>query len=201
MAHAGGAKKHRWIPLALGVAGLATGLMIGGARAVKEIEISSEWELDAPAEQVFEMLLDTRNYAEWWPEAAGHINTKGPFISTSTVARCVARVPVSFLPFLPALHMTLGFPQIERNQRIRARLTGDVSGIAEWVIVSRGEGEGVTLKHHTRLRLTHPLLNLAALALPEGIWRANLEQMLLEARVGLRRSLEFAEAEFAYSRR
>ncbi len=198
MAHEGGAKKHRWFPLALGAAGLATGLVIGGARAVKEIEISSEWELDAPAEQVFEMLLDTRNYAEWWPEFAGNINTAGPFITASTVARCVARVPVSFLPYLPALHMTLRFPQIERNQRIRARLTGDVSGIAEWVIVP--QGEGVVLKNNTRLRLTHPLLNLAALALPEATWRANLEQMLLEVRVGLRRSLEFAEAEFAFSR-
>ncbi|HLV98625.1 MAG TPA: SRPBCC family protein [Ktedonobacterales bacterium] len=198
MANEGGAKKHRWIPLALGAAGLATGLVIGGARAVKEIEISSEWEIDAPAEQVFEMLLDTRNYAEWWPEIAGHANTAGPFITARTVARCAARVPVSFLPFLPALHMTLHFPQIERNQRIRARLTGDVSGIAEWVIVPHGAG--VVLKNNTRLRLTHPLLNLAALVLPEASWRLNLERMLLEARVGLRRTLEFPEAELALAR-
>ena len=198
MANEGGAKKHWWIPLAIGAAGLATGLVIGGARAVKEIEISTEWEIDAPAEQVFEMLLDTRNYAGWWPEVVGHINTGGPFITASTVARCVARTPVSFLPFLPALHITLHFPQIERNQRIRARLTGDVGGIAEWVIVP--QGAGVVLKHNARLRLTHPLLNLAALVLPEASWRLNLERMLLEARAGLRRTLEYAEVAFAFSR-
>lgn len=192
------ARKRGWLPLALGAAGLATGLVIGGARAVKEIEVSSEWEINAPAEQVFEMLLDTRNYAEWWPEMAGHTNTNGPLINASTVARCVARLPVSFLPFLPALHMTIRFPQIERNLRIRARLTGDVSGIAEWLIVP--QGEGVILKNNTRLRLTNPLLNLAALVLPESSWRTNLETMLREARAGLRRTLEFADAEFALSR-
>ena len=193
-----GARKLRWIPLALGAAGLATGLVIGGARAVKDVEISSEWEIDAPAEQVFEMLLDTRNYAEWWPEMAGQSNTAGPWLTTSAVVRCAARIPVAFLPFLPALHATLCFPQIERNQRIRARLTGDVSGIAEWVIVPHGAG--VLLKSNTRLRLTNPLLNLAVLVLPEASWRSNLEGMLLEVRAGLRRALEFAEVEFAYSR-
>ncbi len=199
MEHERGARKYGWVPLAIGAAGLATGLVIGGARAVKDVELSSEWEIDAPAEQVFEMLLDTRNYAEWWPEVAGHINTDGPFISAGTVARCVARAPIAFLPFLPALHITLRFPQIERNQRIRARLTGDVSGDAEWVLVPRGAG--VLLKQHTRLRLSNPLLNLAALVLPEASWRPHLERMLLEVRAGLRRTLEFAEAEFAFSRR
>ncbi|HEY7356284.1 MAG TPA: hypothetical protein VH590_07450 [Ktedonobacterales bacterium] len=193
------ASKHIWIPLAVGAVGLATGVILGGARAVKEVELSSEWEIGAPAEQVFEMLLDTRNYAEWWPEMAGQTNTRGPLITASTVAQCVARLPVSFLPFLPALHVTLRFPQIERDQRIRVRLTGDVSGIAEWVIVSqRG---GVILKNNTRLRLTNPLLNLAALLLPESFWRVNLERMLLEVRVGLRSALEFAEAEYALYRR
>ncbi len=193
------ARKHIWIPLAVGAAGLAAGTVLGGARAVKEVELSSEWEIDAPADQVFEMLLDTRNYAEWWPEMAGQTNTKGPFITASTVAHCVARVPVAFLWFLPALHVTLRFPQIERDQRIRARLTGDVSGIAEWVIVPRRGG--VILKNNTRLRLTNPLLNLAALLLPESAWRSNLERQLLEVRVGLRRALEFAEAEFVLYRR
>lgn len=193
------ASKHIWIPLAVGAAGLVAGVALGGARAVKEVELSSEWEIGAPAEQVFEMLLDTRNYAEWWPEMAGQTNTRGPLITASTVAQCVARLPVSFLPFLPALHVTLRFPQIERDQRIRVRLTGDVSGIAEWVIVSqRG---GVVLKNNTRLRLTSPLLNLAALLLPESVWRANLERMLLEVRAGLRSALEFAEAEYALYRR
>jgi uncharacterized protein YndB with AHSA1/START domain len=192
------ANRRVWLPLAIGAAGLATGLVLGGARAVKEIEISSEWELDAPAEQVFEMLLDTRNYADWWPEVAGSTNTEGPFITAGTVAQCVARVPVSFLAFLPALHVTIRFPQIERNQRIRARLTGDVTGIAEWVIVP--QGTGVTLKHNTRFRLSNPLFNLAALVLPEASWRVNLERMLLEVRAGLRRSREFAEAGYALYR-
>ncbi len=193
------AKKRGWLPLALGAAGLATGLVIGGARAVKEVEISSEWEINAPADRVFEMLLDTRNYAEWWPEMAGHTNTGGPIINASTVGQCVAPLPISFLPFSPALHATIRFPQIERNQRIRARLTGDVTGIAEWVLVP--QGQGVILKNNTRLRLTRPLLNLAVLALPESTWRANLESMLREARAGLRRALEFTEADVAVSRR
>ena len=198
MEHERRARNRLLLPLAIGAAGLATGIVLGGARAVKDVEISSEWEIDAPAEQVFEMLLDTRNYAEWWPGLVSEVNSTGPLIEVGTVAQCAARVPVAFLPFLPALHFTIRFPQIERHQRIRARLTGDVSGIAEWVIVP--QGAGVVLKNNTRLRLGNPLLNLAALVLPESAWRSNLEQMLLEVRAGLRRTLEFAEAEFALYR-
>ncbi len=195
------ASKRDWrLPLALGAAGLAVGLVMGGARAVKEVEVSSEWAIDAPAEEVFEMLLDTRNYARWWPEMAGHANLGGPFITVSTVVQCAVRLPVSFLPFRPALHVTLRFPQIERNQRIRARLTGDANGIAEWVIVPLG-AEGAILKSYTRLRLRNPLLNLVLLALPESSWRPNLERLLLEVRADLRRTLEFAEAQFVLARR
>jgi uncharacterized protein YndB with AHSA1/START domain len=193
--------KHRWFPLALGAAGLATGLVIGGARAVKEVEISSEWEIDAPAEDVFELLLDRRNYAAWWPALSSQATTRGARITTSTVVQGVVRVPVAFVPFLPALHVTVRFPQIERNQRIRARLTGDVVGIAEWVLVPQSAGAGVLLKNNTRLRLRNPLLNLAALLLPESSWRVHLEQMLLEVRVGLWNALEFASADVALSRR
>jgi carbon monoxide dehydrogenase subunit G len=192
-------RKRGWVPLLIGAAGLATGLVIGGARAVKEVEVSSEWEIDAPAEQVFEMLLDTRNYAEWWPEVAGRTNTSDPFITLGTVAQCALRLPLSLLPFRPVLHVTIRFPQIERNQRIRARLTGDVTGIAEWVLVP--QGQGVILKNNTRLRLRHPLMNLAALALPESTWRANLESMLLEVQAGLRQELEFAGSALAVYRR
>lgn len=190
--------KRLWLPLLLGAVGLAAGVVIGGARAVKELELSSEWELDAPAERVFDLLLEKRSYAGWWPTVAGRSTTDGPRLSASTVVQCVARLPVGFIP-LPALHFTARFPQIERSQRIRARLTGDVTGVAEWVLVP--QGQGVLLKSNIRLRLTHPLANLAALALPEAAWRANLEGMLLEARVGLRRALESTRAELAVYRR
>lgn len=194
------ANRRGWLPLAIGAAGLAAGLVIGGARAVKELELSSEWELDAPAERVFELLLDTRNYAEWWPDMAGRIDTGGQTLTVGTVVQGAARLPIGVIPIpLPALHFTVRFPQIERNQRIRARVTGDVTGIAEWVLVP--QDQGTILKNNTRLRLTHPLVNLAALALPESAWRANLEGMLLEACAGLRRALEFTEAELAVYRR
>jgi hypothetical protein len=62
MEHERRARNRFLIPLAIGAAGLATGIVLGGARAVKEVELSSEWEIAAPAEQIFEMLLDARNY-------------------------------------------------------------------------------------------------------------------------------------------
>lgn len=193
-------KRRGWLaPLLVGAAGLAAGVVIGGARAVKEIEVAAEWPLNASAEEVFEALLETHHYADWWPECAGKTNTGAPLISKATVAECVVPLPVSPLPLLPALHVTVRFPQIDRNLRIRARLTGQVVGIAEWVIVP--QGEGVVLKNNTRLRLSHPLMNLAALVLPEKTWRAHVEGMLLEMRAGLRRALEATEADLALSRK
>jgi hypothetical protein len=193
------AKRRSWLPLLVGAAGLAAGVVIGGARAVKEIEVAAEWPLDASAEEVFGALLETRNYADWWPGCAGKANTGQALISKATVAQCVVPLPFSPLPFLPALHVTVRFPQMERNLRIRARLTGQVVGIAEWVIVP--QHEGVVLKNTTRVRLAHPLMNLAALALPEKTWRSHLEGMLLEMRAGLRRTLEATEAVPTLSRR
>jgi hypothetical protein len=193
------AKGRGWLPLLFGAAGLAVGVVIGGARAVKEIEVAAEWPLRASAEEVFAALLETHNYAEWWPECAGKTNTGAPVLSQAMVAECVVPLPVAPLPWLPALHVTLRFPQIERNLRIRARLTGQVVGIVEWVIVP--QRVGVLLKQNTRLRLAHPLLNLAALLLPEKVWRADVEGMLLEMQAGLQRLLEATEADFALSRK
>ena len=192
-------KGRGWLPLALGAAGLAAGVVIGGAWAVKEVELSSEWEIDAPAEKVVRALLDPSNYAEWWPQISAHSMPGGPRIGAATVVRAAMRLPLSLLPVAPTLHVTVRFPQIERNLRIRARLTGDVVGISEWVLVPQGGGV-VILKNNTRLRLAHPLINLAALALPESAWRGSLEQLLLEARVGLHRVLEYAEADLAVAR-
>ncbi len=188
-----------WLPLALGAAGLAAGVVIGGAWAVKEVELSSEWEIDAPVEKVFKALLDPSNYAEWWPQISAHSTPGGPRISAATVVQAAMRLPLGLLPVAPTLHVTVRFPQIERNLRIRARLTGDVVGISEWVLVP--QGDGVILKNNTRLRLARPLTNLAALALPESSWRGSLENLLLEARVGLHRVLEYTEANLAVSRR
>jgi hypothetical protein len=193
------AKRRGWLPLLFGAAGLAAGVVIGGARAVKEIEVAAEWPIDASAEAVFEALLETQNYADWWPECAGKTNTGAALMSQATLAQCVVPLAFAPLPFLPALHVTVRFPQIDRNLRIRARLTGHVVGIAEWVIVP--QREGVVLKNTTRVRLAHPLMNLAALVLPEKSWRANLEGMLLEVRAGLGRVLEATEADLALSRR
>lgn len=192
-------KSRGWLPLALGAAGLAAGVVIGGAWAVKEVELSTEWEIDAPKASVFDALLDSRNYAEWWPQISAHSMPGGPRIGTATVVRAAMRLPLALLPVAPTLHVTVRFPQIERNLRIRARLTGDVVGISEWVLVP--QGDGVILKNNTRLRLAHPLINLAALALPESSWRGSLEQLLLEARIGLHRVLEYTEANLAVSRR
>jgi carbon monoxide dehydrogenase subunit G len=192
-------KGRGWLPLALGAAGLAAGVVIGGAWAVKELEISTEWEIGAPPDKVFEALLEADNYADWWPQISAQSTTAGPLISAATVVQAALRLPLGLLPLAPTLHLTVRFPQIERNLRIRARLTGDVAGIAEWILVP--QGKGTLLKSNTRLRLSHPLLNLAALALPESTWRSTLEGMLIEARAGLQRSLEFAEADLAFSRR
>lgn len=191
-------KSRGWLPLALGAAGLAAGVVIGGAWAVKEVELSSEWEIDAPAEKVFEALLDTGNYAEWWPQISAHSTPGGPRISAATVVQAAMRLPLTLLPVAPTLHVTVRFPQIERNLRIRARLTGDVVGISEWMFVP--QGGGVILKNNTRLRLANPLMNLAVLALPESAWRGSLESLLLEARAGLHRALEYTEADLAVSR-
>jgi hypothetical protein len=199
MQQEGRAKRRGWLSLLLiGAAGVAAGVVIGGARAVKEIEVATEWPIDASAEEVFEALLEPGNYADWWPECAGKTNTGLELMGKATVVQCVVPLPFSPLPLLPALHVTARFPQIERNLRIRARLTGQVAGIAEWVIVP--QHEGVVLKLNARVRLAHPLMNLAALALPEKTWRAHLEGMLLEMRAGLRRALESTEAALALSR-
>ncbi len=191
-------RRQGWMPLALGAAGLAAGVVIGGARAVKELELATEWEINAPPEKIFEALLETRNYAVWWPEISARTNTGWPRLTAATVVQAVVRLPLSLLPVAPALHVTVRFPQIERNVRLRARLTGDVVGIAEWVLVP--QGESVNLKLNVRLRLVRPLVNLALLVLPESAWRSAVEAMLCEARAGLRRMLEFTEADVAVSR-
>lgn len=181
-----------------GIFGFLAGIAVGAAKAVKELEFSSEWYIDAPVSQVYQALREIDSYHYWWPALATRTNSVVAPINHNLMVRCSMTQPVSFLQGLPPLRFTIRFPNVEKDLRIRARFTGDIAGIAEWVVIS--QAKGTLVKSNSRLRVTNPLTALALLFLPEAIWRSRLEATLAQARDGLRRRLEQAEQDRAFER-
>lgn len=177
------ARAKRHTQLLVGTAAFAAGLTVGGAYLVKDLEISSEWFLEATPQQVFEILRDTNRYALWWPTFVTRINGAVAPISHNLVVRCALPLALPRLQRLPPLRFTLRFPQVEKDLRIRARITGDIVGIAEWFLIP--QPNGVLLKGMIRARLSRPLLNLLVRCVPERRWRPKWEEILQSARQSL----------------
>jgi len=173
--------------LLMGTMAFAAGLAAGGAYLVKDLELSTEWFIEAPPSRVFATLCATDRYALWWPAFAQRTNGAVAPIGPNLVVRCLLPVVVPRWRWLPPLRFTLRFPQVEPNVQIRARITGDITGVAEWLIVP--QPHGVLLRGYVRARLSRPLLNLIVRCTPERTWRPAIEETLRQARDRLQRLL------------
>ena len=122
-------------------------------------EFHTEWQLQAPVAEVYDVLADVENYPQWWPQvqAARRID------ATSGELRCRSMLPYElvFVMRREVEDPTAGV--------LRASLTGDLVGSSQWTISGNGDGtlavfdEEVAVGHgavHLASRFVRPLLRL-----------------------------------------
>jgi uncharacterized protein YndB with AHSA1/START domain len=122
-------------------------------------EFHTQWQLPAPAGDVFAVLADVENYPRWWPQ----VQDARRIDATSGELRCR-----SVLPYEVVFVMRREVEDAETGV-LRASLTGDLVGTSQWTISADGEGaravfdEHVAVGHgavHLASRFVRPLLRL-----------------------------------------
>jgi hypothetical protein len=133
----------------------------------------SEWQLNAPAANVFEVLGALETYPSWWPEI------RLAEAITSDSMRLTAR---SLLPY----DLEFISHQARRDTDagvLEATLTGDLEGFSRWTI--RSDGAATTAVFDEEVVAHKPLLRKTAL-IARPAFRANHRLMMRHGRLGLR---------------
>jgi uncharacterized protein YndB with AHSA1/START domain len=110
----------------------------------------SEWQVDAPQDQVFDVLVDSRTYPEWWIPTYVEGESDGP-----PEPGCVSRVKFKGkLPFV--LKATSRLIRVNRPNEFEAEVEGDLRGVAVWTL-SAADGK-VHVRFDWRVFADRPLL-------------------------------------------
>ena len=133
----------------------------------------SEWDIDAPVDEVYAVIRDQRTYIHWWKEIR-EATELGP-------DTCRFRVRSS-LPIY--LEFTASLAEEDRDQGLLvARLTGDLEGFVRWQQSSRADG-GTHISYYQEVVTNKLLVNvLSPIARPA--FRGNHWLMMRNGERGL----------------
>lgn len=123
----------------------------------------SEWDVDAPQDQVFDVLVDARTYPEWWTPTYVEGESDGP-PEPGSVSR------VKFKGKLPfTLTATSRLVTVNRPHEFETEVEGDLRGVAIWTLTPAG-GK-VHVRFDWRVFADRPLLRyLSPLLRPLFRW-------------------------------
>lgn len=125
-----------------------------------------EWDVDAPAEAVFEALADARTYPEWWKPVYIAVDADGP-----PEVGCVSRQ--EFKGRLPyQLETRSEIVRLESPRQFEVRVEGDLRGRGVWTLTPRNGG--VHVRFDWRVFADRPLLrHLTPILRPLFRWNHN----------------------------
>jgi uncharacterized protein YndB with AHSA1/START domain len=90
-----------------------------------------EWEVDAPAEAVFEALADTRTYPEWWRPVYLKVEADcGPRVGCVSRQEFKGRLPYH-------LKTTSEIVRLDPPREFEVKVVGDLTGRGVWTLTPR----------------------------------------------------------------
>jgi len=125
----------------------------------------TDWVLTAPIEQVFEVLSHPERFEEWWPSV-----TRSTLVSEGDTDGVGARARYTIeSPLLYTMAFDLRTIDVERPNRLRAVVRGDLVGTGTFHLESVGAGTRVRFDWY--VATTKRWMNIAAfLAKPVLAW-------------------------------
>jgi Polyketide cyclase / dehydrase and lipid transport len=134
----------------------------------------SVWTVDSPPTEVFEVLADLASYPHWWRE----VRQARRIAENAAELRCRSLLPYE-LVF--ETHHSAREPH---NGLLRARLVGDLEGMASWRVVPDADS-GSRLLYDQEVTVRKPLVRRLAL-ISRPFLKANHELMMRNGQRGLR---------------
>jgi uncharacterized protein YndB with AHSA1/START domain len=131
-------------------------------------EFLTTWCVDAPIDDVFEILNDATAYPRWWKGVQSvEILEHGDELGIGELDRFTWR---SLLPY--SLAFDLRVTRVVRPYLLEGRATGELDGVGTWQLY---EGQGTAVVYDWRVRTTKPWMNLfGPIARPAFAWNHDL---------------------------
>jgi hypothetical protein len=119
-----------------------------------------EWDVDAPAEAIFDAIADARTYPEWWKPVYISVEADGP----PEVGRESRQHFKGRLPYTLQTRSTI--TRLERPRMVEADVVGDLRGKGLWTLTPGEAGTHVrfdwrVFADRSLLRLLTPVLRPA----------------------------------------
>lgn len=168
---------------AAAAAGMVVGAVIGGGRLVRVYDWTTEWAVDASPAEVFALFNRPEEQDRWWPSMAVERTSVGPHGTPRSVTYRVIQAP-SVRRFAPPFVLHSTQTDVEQDHRIRAVVTGDLSGVLETLLFATPAG-GTRIVFHWYVRIRNPVLNLAGY-FATRLFRASHDHVMQEGETGLR---------------
>jgi uncharacterized protein YndB with AHSA1/START domain len=135
-----------------------------------------EWNVDAPQDQVFDVLVDPRTYPEWWTPTYVSGESDGP-PEPGTVSRVRFK---SKLPFV--FQASSRLVRVNRPDEFEAEVEGDLRGVAIWTLTPL-HGK-VRVRFDFRVFADRPLIRYLSPVL-RPLFRWNHTMAMRQARANL----------------
>jgi Polyketide cyclase / dehydrase and lipid transport len=142
----------------------------------------TDWRFRAPAQRVWDVVLDIERYPGWWKNFRQVRVTQGDGRSNGSVIECVVR---GSLPY--SLRYALEVMESEEYRHILLRSTGDLVGTGRWAF-NEVERETQAI-YHWDVATTNPILNLVA-PLAKSALAKNHERVMANGYAALRPHVE-----------
>lgn len=184
-----GARERLARAVGLVAAGFATGALVGGGRLPRVYDWTTEWVIDAPRGEVFEVMNHPEEQAKWWPSMVVERVREEPGGSRAITYR-VIQAP-SVRRFSPPFRITSVVTDVEPEKRVRAIVSGDLVGVLETLLFDRPEG-GTRVVFHWYVRVRNPILNALGYV-AEPMYRMSHDHVMREGETGLRAYCERAQ--------
>jgi len=124
-----------------------------------------EWDVQAPAEAVFNALADSRTYPEWWKPVYIDVEAGPPAVGAASKQHFKGRLPYE-------LRQTSTIVRMEPPREFEIDVVGDLRGRGVWTITPKGDR--VHVRFDWRVSADRTLLRvLTPIARPFFRWNHN----------------------------
>ena len=136
-------------------------------RLAKEYVFRDEWDADAPQQELFDALADSRTYPEWWVPVYREVSGDcEPAVGCRTEQRFKGKLPY-------VLKTTSEIVRYEPPGGFEVRVDGDLSGRGVWTLTPNDDGT-VHIRFDWTVFADRPLLRmLTPVARPVFRWNHN----------------------------
>ncbi len=122
--------------------------------ALNEYRFVTHWRLEAPREEVFAVLSDSKSLTRWWPSVYRRVHEITPPHGPGGVGKRALLHTQGWLPY--RLRWELLVVEYEAPSRLSIEANGDFVGTGVWTFVQ--DGDATEVKYEWAIRAQKPLL-------------------------------------------